>query len=85
MSGSKKVSACGQKSMTDKMSDAARLVRQTVERLIKEYPRATDAQLLILLARAARADDELEEAAFEWTNGGLIRRPRARRPLRKSR
>jgi hypothetical protein len=71
--------------MTDKMFDAARLVRQTVERLIKEYPRATDAQLLILLARAARADDELKDAAFEWTNGDLIRRPRARRPLRKSR
>jgi hypothetical protein len=71
--------------MTDKMSDAARLVRQTVERLIKEYPSATDAQLLILLARAARADDELKDAAFEWTTGDMIRRPRARRPLRKSR
>jgi hypothetical protein len=71
--------------MTDKMFDAARLVRQTVERLIKEYPRATDAQLRILLARAARADDELKDAAFEWTNGDMIRRPRARRSLRKSR
>jgi hypothetical protein len=67
------------------MSDATRLVRQTFERLIKEYPRASDAQLLIFLARAARADDELEDADFEWTNGDLIRRPRARRPLRKSR
>ena len=56
--------------MTDKMSNAARLVRQTFERLIKEYPRATDAQLLILLARAARADDQLKNAAFEWTKWG---------------
>jgi hypothetical protein len=71
--------------MTNKMSDATRLVRQTFERLMKEYPRATDAQLLILLARAARADDELKDAAFEWTNGDLICRSRARRPLRKSR
>ena len=39
--------------MADEVSDATRLVRQTFERLIKEYPRATDAQLLKLLARAA--------------------------------
>jgi hypothetical protein len=73
--------------MTNEMSDATRLVRQTLERLIEEFPGATDAQLLILLARAARADDELKDAAVEWTSRDLIRtlKARVRRPLRKSR
>jgi hypothetical protein len=67
------------------MSDTTRLVRQTLERLIKEYPWATDTQLHTLLERAAQADDALQDAVFEWTNGDLIRRPCVRRPLRKSR
>ena len=71
----------------DEVSDATRFVRQTFERLIREYPRATDAQLLKLLARAARADNELKDAAFAWTGPDMIRklRARVRRPLRKSR
>ena len=54
--------------MTDEVSDATRLVRQTSERFIKEYHRATDRQLLKLLKLAARANDELKDAAFEWIN-----------------
>ena len=65
--------------MADEMSDATRLVRQTFERLIKEFPGATDAQLLVLLERAARTDDELQSATFKWTGRDLIRRPRARK------
>ena len=64
--------------MTDEVSDATGLVRQTFERLIKKYPRATDRQLLKLLKLAARADDELKDAAFEWITWD-------RRPLKKSR
>jgi hypothetical protein len=50
------------------MSDATRLVRQTLERLMKEYPHATDAQLRALLERAALADDELKDALDEWSS-----------------
>ena len=73
--------------MTDEVSDATRLVRQTFEWLVKQYPGATDTQLLRLLARASRTDDELKQAAFEWTSRDLIRklRARGRGPLRKSR
>jgi hypothetical protein len=73
--------------MADEVSDATRLVRQTFEPLIREYPRATDAQLLKLVARAARADDELKDAALAWTGPDMIRklRARVRRPVRKSR
>ena len=71
--------------MTDEVSDATRLVRQTFEWLIKQYPGATDTQLLRLLAHASRADDELKQTAFEWTSRDLIRklRARGRGPLRK--
>jgi hypothetical protein len=47
------------------MSNATRLVRQTLEQLIEKYPDATDKQLHILLERAARADDVLQDAVFE--------------------
>jgi len=72
--------------MADEVSDATRLVRQTFERLIREYPRATDAQLSNCW-RAARADGELKDAAFAWTGPDMIckLRARVRRPLRKSR
>jgi ribosomal 50S subunit-associated protein YjgA (DUF615 family) len=50
------------------MSDATSLVRQTLERLMKEYPHATDAQLRTLLERAARVDDELKDALDEWSS-----------------
>jgi hypothetical protein len=49
------------------MSDAARLVRQILDRLTKGYPRATDAQLHTLLEREAQADDALQGAVFERT------------------
>jgi hypothetical protein len=52
--------------MADDVPEATRLVRQTLEQLIKEYPWATDAQLLKLVEVAARADDELKEAVIEW-------------------
>jgi hypothetical protein len=48
------------------MSDPTRPVRQTVERLIKKYPEATDAHLRILLERAARVDEELKDALDQW-------------------
>jgi hypothetical protein len=48
------------------MSDAARLVRQILERLTKGYPRATDAKLHTLLEREAQAD-VLQGAVFERT------------------
>ena len=72
--------------MTDEVSDTTRLVRQT-ERLIKEYPGATDRQLLKLLKLAARTKDELKGAAFEWTNWDRFRKVRARvrRPLKTTR
>jgi hypothetical protein len=73
--------------MTDEVSNSTKLVRQTFERLIKQYPGAADTQLLRLLARASRTDDEFKQAAFEWTSRDLIRklRARGRGPLRKSR
>jgi hypothetical protein len=73
--------------MTDEVSDTTRLVRQTFERLIKEYPAATDRRLLKLLKLAARTDDELKGAAFEWTNWDRFRklRARVRRPLKTTR
>jgi hypothetical protein len=73
--------------MTDEVSDATRLVRQTFERLIEEHPGATNRQLLKLLKLAARADSELKEAAFEWTNWDRFRElsVRVRRPLKSTR
>jgi hypothetical protein len=62
--------------MTGEMPATPRLVRQTFERVVEEYPGASDAQLLKLMARAARADDELKEAALEWTSRDLLRKLR---------
>jgi hypothetical protein len=53
--------------MTNEISNATRLVRQTLEQLIEKYPEVTDTQRT-LLDRAAQADDELKDAIDEWSN-----------------